>query len=99
MNTLTQIQIPEKDWNAEKGKMESTSLPEWQKYYQDLSRHEQFINDYKFFLDRICRHLEWLRPSNTWTVTDIQKVIGGEIDKSWSMDAPNKPGYTRANND
>lgn len=98
----TEMTIPAKDWNSEKGKMEDTSLPEWQKYYAELERHEKFCDDYRFFLDRICRHLEWLNQrgrEGTWTTEDIQKVIASEIDKSRSMDAPNKPGYTRANND
>lgn len=85
-----------------KGVMEDTSLPEWQKYYADLERHEQFIKNYKFFLDRIVTHLNWLgerRKRNEWTPDDIARVLGSEIDQSWSMDAPNKPGYYRANND
>ena len=91
--------IPAKDWNAEKGKMEDTSLPEWQTYYQELQRHETFCDNYQLFLDRICAHLEWLRPSNTWTTDEIRRTIMSEIDRKRSMDAPNKPGYYRANND
>lgn len=93
------MNIPAKEWNAEKGKMEDTSLPHWQEYYRKLKEHEQFCNDYKFFLDRICRHLEWSKPNNTWTTVDILVLIGSEIDKSRSMDAPNPPGYYRAAND
>ena len=91
--------IPAKEWNAEKGKMQDTSLPEWQKYYTELERHEKFCDDYRFFLDRITTALEWGWPLRTWTTEDIQKVIGAEIEKSRSMDAPNKPGYYRVNND
>jgi hypothetical protein len=73
--------------------------PEWQRYYADLERHERFYKDYKFFLNRITRHLEWMKPNNTWTTVDILVAINNEIDRGASMDAPNKPGYYRANND
>lgn len=96
MNT---IEIPAKEWNAEKGKMEDTFLPEWQRYYQELERHQTFCDNYKLFLDRICKHLEWLRPSGTWTTDDIRTILSNEIDRNESMGAPNKPGYFRANND
>ena len=73
--------------------------PEWEKYYADLDRHEEFYNSYKFYLDRMLRHLEWRKPSNTWTTEEIRKEISDEISRALSMDAPNKPGYYRANND
>jgi hypothetical protein len=93
------MEIPAKSWNETKGKYEDSTLPEWQKYYADLEKHEHFIKDYRFFLHRITRHLEWLRPSNTWTTVDILVAIEDELNKSQSMDAPNAPGYFRANND
>jgi hypothetical protein len=71
----------------------------WEKYQEAEDRHQQFIKDYRFFLNRILRHLDWMRPANTWTTADIKKAIENEIDRSSSMDAPNKPGYHIANND
>jgi hypothetical protein len=34
-----EVIIPAKDYNAELGKMENTSLPHWQQYYADLQIH------------------------------------------------------------
>lgn len=76
-----------------------TTKEQWDRYDQDLAKHEEFYHDYAFYLDRILRHLEWVRPSNTWTTDDIKKTIACEIDRARSMDAPNKPGYEFANND
>ena len=76
-----------------------TTEEQWEKYYEEVARHNEFISRYRFFLDRIVKHLEWRSPSNTWTTDQITKVIKDEIDRADSMDAPNKPGYSRANND
>jgi hypothetical protein len=76
-----------------------TTKEQWDQYHIDVKNHEKFIEDYKFFLNRITRHLEWMKPNNTWTTRDILVAISDEIDRSHSMDAPNKPGYYRANND
>jgi hypothetical protein len=78
---------------------DGTTDEQWTKYELDVKAHKAFIEDYRFFLNRITRHLEWMKPNNTWTTVDILAAIGREIDKSESMDAPNKPGYYRANND
>jgi len=71
----------------------------WSQYHESLKEHEQFIKNYKFFLDRICGHLDWIKSGNAWTTDDIRSVINAEIKKSHSMDAPNEPCYYRANND
>lgn len=42
---LDDHQVPEKDYNAMKGKMESTSLPEWQKYYADLKAFKERMKE------------------------------------------------------
>lgn len=92
--------IPEKDYNEMRGKMENTSSPEWQKYYYELQKHEQFYDNYRIFLDRILNFLDGNNgPNCTWTTAHIRKIISSEIDRAHSMDAPNKPGYYRANND
>ena len=93
------IEIPAQEWNSEKGKMEETSLPEWQEYYRRLKAHEEFYDDYKFYLDRILRHLNFLRVDHAWTTDEIRSRMSAEIDMAMSCDAPNKPGYYRANND
>lgn len=72
------------------------------RYEQDLAAHKKFIENYRFFLDRICTHLEWQggRLNKTsWTPAEIKDWIGSEISASSSLDEPNRPGYYRANND
>lgn len=76
-----------------------TTQEQWDRYKEDLAKHTQFINDYKFFLNRICRHLQFVSNSKAWTTAEIMDVISKEINKASSMDAPNEPGYYRANND
>lgn len=80
------MNIPAKAWNEMKGKMEDTSLPEWQKYYIDLERHKE-------------RYAE-LKPQRIDFPTDESYQIA--YDKwsfDMSMSEPNRPGYIRANND
>jgi hypothetical protein len=76
-----------------------TTAKQWADYREDLMAHEQFISNYKFFLERIVKHLEWVGKEKTWTPEEIHTVMLNEIKKSHSMDAPNEPGYYRANND
>ena len=76
-----------------------TTQEQWDRYKEDLANHTHFIKDYKFFLDRICRHLQFVQNSKAWTTAEIMDVISREISNSDSMDAPNEPGYYRANND
>jgi len=70
---------------------------------KDVEKHEQFIRDYKFFLDRICNHLKFINNGDTsdhsWSVDEIRGTMTAEIHKCQSMDAPNPPNYTIANND
>jgi hypothetical protein len=76
-----------------------TTAKQWADYREDLMAHEQFISNYKFFLERIVKHLEFVKPNAFWDTKQIAETIGNEIKKSHSMDAPNEPGYYRANND
>lgn len=97
-------------WNIEITKwfmdkhMSMPNLPkgnqaQWDRYCEDLKRHEEFIRNYKFFLDRICNHMESRGKNLTWTSDYLRKTIASEIEMAESVDAPNPPGYTRANND
>lgn len=67
-----------------------TTVEQWERYYEDLKRHED-----------ICKR-EKPHPE------DFNDLNGGEAAYTsahnkwlmmWSCDAPNKPGYYRANND
>ena len=76
-----------------------TTKEQWERYNLELVQHEQFITNYKLYLDRIFRHLQFVDPNKSWSLGEIRKTMLSEIDKCQSMDAPNKPGYYRANND
>lgn len=95
------------EWTFKPGGLEKYSIDydaynkafqEW-KYQEDVEAHKNFISKYRFYLDRIVNHLEFIQPGKAWTAAEILTTIEGEIRKSESMDAPNKPGYERANND
>ena len=76
-----------------------TTQKQWDDYSEELHSHEQFISNYKFFLDRIVKHLEFVHSGAYWNTEEIKATITREISRSHSMDAPNEPGYYRANND
>jgi len=76
-----------------------TTPEQWLDYEVKKKAHELFIHNYKFFLNRIVRHLEFVQPGKQWTLEEMQHTIMNEIKMSDSIDAPNKPGYYRANND
>lgn len=90
------MNIPAKEWNAQKGKMEDTSLPEWQEYYRKLKEFE---------VDMQLR--KPMRPDREWFPDDASferaldhyQIRLGEWEMSRFCDAPNKPGYYRAAND
>lgn len=94
MKTLSEI--PAKEWNEMKGVMEDTSLPEWQEYYKAL----------KDFEERMAAKKP-MRPDREWFPDDASferaldgyQIRFGEWEMARFCDAPNKPGYFRANND
>lgn len=79
-----------------------TTKEQWDQYEIEVNDHEKFIEHYKFFLDRIVNYLEWQGPrmnKTSFTPSEIRDFVSSEIISADSMDAPNKPGYYRANND
>jgi len=78
---------------------EGITKEQWDDYEIKVEAHEKFIADYRFYLDRICNHLKWVDPNKAWVPEEIRERISSEIRMSHSMDAPNEPGYYRANND
>jgi len=80
------MEIPAKDWNAMKGKMEDTSLPEWQAYYADLKAHRERMQATKPKREDFESEADFYKAQSRW-------------DMAYHCDAPNKPGYYRANND
>jgi hypothetical protein len=77
---------PAKEWNAMKGIMEDTSLPEWQKYYADLEAFKERMQAKKPKRENFESESEFYKAQSEW-------------DMALHCDAPNKPGYYRANND
>jgi hypothetical protein len=69
------------------------------RYYAAVQRHDDHIANYRKYLKKICNHLGSFKHRDSFTVEEITRIMTGEIDMSASCDAPNKPGYDRANND
>jgi hypothetical protein len=90
-----QIDIPAKEWNSMKGKMEDTSLPEWQQYYKDLKEFQESMYTKEPKREQFGWNNGWHSEEQE---RDYHKAYS-EWDMALSCDAPNKPGYYRANND
>jgi hypothetical protein len=79
-----------------------TTKEQWDRYDEEVKAHQEFIKNYKFFLDRIVNYLDWQAPRMnkvSFTPSEIKDFVSSEILAASSCDAPNKPGYTYANND
>jgi len=76
---------------------EGTTQEQWDQYYEDVYSHELFCKHAKVLFDRV----NWLIKSEVdlGTASYINEVLKCELSRMQSMDAPNKPGYYRANND
>ncbi len=70
-----------------------------QEYEQELSEHLERIIVMRMELKRMVGWLKSYYPNKTWTVEELEKDGKHLIDMAESMDAPNAPGYFRANND
>lgn len=68
-------------------------------YEEEVKQHEERIRIRRFELDRMLQLMEFYHPGIQWSVDDIRRFMTSQIDQAESMDAPNKPGYYRANND
>lgn len=90
------MNIPDKDWNAEKGIMEDTFLPEWQEYYQKLKAHKEHYAAIKPVEPdpRFYSTLEAFKEA-----MDNHRIAFSKWSMNESCFEPNKPGYYRANND
>lgn len=89
------MNIPAKEWNAEKGKMEDTSLPHWQEYF---AKREAFEND--MYAKEPKK--EQFGYENGWHRLEDERAFDkaySEWHRALYMDRPNKPGYYRAAND
>jgi len=63
-----------------------TTAEQWARYYEDLAKHEE----------RVAR----TRPNTAdYSTKEAFRAAEQEWEMMRSCDAPNKPGYYRANND
>lgn len=72
---------------------EGTTLEQWNNYEMERLNHEARIRNKREFLLRVTTRCHSVGPGVAFAEIMI------EIDKESSMDAPNEPGYYRANND
>lgn len=63
---------------------EGTTKEQWDKYEADLKKHEEYCKNTK--------------PDDFMDSSEYRKAMA-EWEMMCSCDAPNKPGYFRANND
>lgn len=70
-----------------------TTPEQWEQYQLDLKNHEAWIEGRREFLKRI---IETAIMKGSKATLD---QFNYELDLKLSMDAPNYPGYYRANND
>lgn len=93
---MRKFEIPAKDWNAMLNKMEDTSLPHWQKYYADLKAFEERM------YAKEPKKETFGFSNGMWPDEACERAFDKAYsawDMALSCDAPNKPGYYRANND
>lgn len=82
-----------------------TTKEQWDRYYEDLKRHEERVEREKPM--EVPVYFTHYRPtpkfpSHAETAMEairIYKIAMAEWEMMRSCDAPNKPGYYRANND
>ena len=65
-------------------------------YQKEKESHDTFIRGYRAAVNDANRALE---NDELLTASQLLKRLNSELSKRDSMDAPNKPGYYRANND
>lgn len=70
-----------------------TTREQWERYVTDKRNHEARIRNKRAFLHDVLEHAE------KHGAKEALKHFYHEIDKEQFMDAPNPPGYYRANND
>lgn len=70
-----------------------TTQEQWDRYELDQKNHEARINGRREYLEAILTMVQ------KHGIEYTQDHFNRELDKSLHMDAPNKPGYYRSNND
>lgn len=72
---------------------EGTTQEQWDRYEMDQRNHEAWIKSRREFLEAVLSHADQHGSMSAF------EHFNNELDMKLSMDAPNRPGYYRANND
>lgn len=84
---------------------EGTTKEQWERYYEDLKHHEEYMARTKPIPPPLYFSLYKPTPNypthaeTQMEAIRIYNVAMSEWKMAYSCDAPNKPGYFRANND
>ena len=70
-----------------------TTQEQWDQYQLDLKNHNNWCDSRQEFAERIIKLVQEIGPEKAF------EKISREIYEIRFMDAPNEPGYYRANND
>jgi hypothetical protein len=70
-----------------------TTKEQWDKYELDQRNHEAWVKGRRDYLECI------LSTVQNYSIDYARSYFNRLLDETLSMDAPNKPGYYRANND
>lgn len=79
-----------------------TTQEEWDRYYEDLKRHQERVRHERPSPEKYGYESSGLENQGGWTIEggeDAYKKALSEWQMMRSCDAPNKPGYYRASND
>jgi len=86
-----QIRDSEIDHLLNKG----TTIEQWERYYEESAAHEKRCKECKPQKE----DMDFVHPDNGSFMEEKFNKAYSEWQMMWSCDAPNKPGYYRANND
>lgn len=75
---------------------EKTTPEQWERYYADLKSHEQHMDAKK---PKEPNPLDYPDEGLFMRAMAAYRTEKSQWDMAYSCDAPNKPGYYRANND
>jgi hypothetical protein len=70
-----------------------TTKEQWDQYELDQKNHEAWVDGRREFMNDILSYVE------THGIEETRAKFNGLLGDIFFMDAPNKPGYYRANND
>lgn len=86
---------------------EGTTFEQWQRYEDECQVHDTAMRYKEIYFDFVCKMLqnniekfpaEW-KAEPMLMAKAFESNMQHELSMSRSCDAPNKPGYYRANND